>query len=373
MKPTASSSLAAKMTVFLDRNGNGKADKGEESGKTDANGAFTFVAAPGEFVVTALTPKGFVPTQGATGYEHDSQSGDSFSSQNFGYARPGVISGLKFEDLNGDGILNGKEKGLRDVVVYLDLNENGVLDGNDPFATTDSKGKFSFNVAPGTYDVREVVAEGLVQTAPEGDFYDEVVVSSGATVADRNFGNYRLGTVTGLKFNDLDGDSKFDKNETGLAGVTVRLFAAVGDVVGDEVGNTVTDADGGFTFEFVDPGRYFVKEDTPAGTTQTLPGTEVGGYFIEVTSGAAVTQDVNRKLLQFGNVEPATLSGVKFEDLNGNGVLDGGEPGIEGVTIFLDANRNGRLDAGERTTLTDVNGEYEFEVGPGKHTVALKG
>jgi hypothetical protein len=55
-----------------------------------------------------------------------------------------------------------------------------------------------------------------------------------------------------------------------------------------------------------------------------------------------------------------SISGVVFNDLNDNGALDGGEPGLAGWTVFLDANNNGVPDAGEVFTTTDANGAYSF-------------
>ena len=55
-----------------------------------------------------------------------------------------------------------------------------------------------------------------------------------------------------------------------------------------------------------------------------------------------------------------TLCGTKFNDINGNGIQDTGEGGVEGITVFIDANHNGDLDTGERFTITDENGEYCF-------------
>jgi ELWxxDGT repeat protein len=54
------------------------------------------------------------------------------------------------------------------------------------------------------------------------------------------------------------------------------------------------------------------------------------------------------------------LYGTKFQDLDGDGVQDAGEAGIEGWTVYLDQNRNGLLDTGERSTVTDVDGHYGF-------------
>ena len=67
---------------------------------------------------------------------------------------------------------------------------------------------------------------------------------------------------------------------------------------------------------------------------------------------------------------PITISGQKFNDLNGNGVKDPGEPGLAGWTIFLDLNNNGQPDPGEPTTTTDANGNYSFaNFGPGTYYV----
>ena len=48
-----------------------------------------------------------------------------------------------------------------------------------------------------------------------------------------------------------------------------------------------------------------------------------------------------------------TATGTVFEDLNGNGVLDAGEPGISGV----------RVSDGETVRLTDESGRYRLDVG----------
>ena len=47
-----------------------------------------------------------------------------------------------------------------------------------------------------------------------------------------------------------------------------------------------------------------------------------------------------------------------------------GKAGLAGQTIYLDTNRNGRFDPGERTTTTDVAGNYSFDdVPPGEYVV----
>src|SRR5207244_1543918 len=71
-----------------------------------------------------------------------------------------------------------------------------------------------------------------------------------------------------------------------------------------------------------------------------------------------------------GNFQLATITGTKFNDTNGNGTLDSGEPGLANVTIFLDTNGNNTLDTGETSTTTDSSGIYSFpNLGPGTYKV----
>jgi subtilisin-like proprotein convertase family protein len=54
-------------------------------------------------------------------------------------------------------------------------------------------------------------------------------------------------------------------------------------------------------------------------------------------------------------VAPGTIRGQKWNDLDGNGVKDFGEPGLAGWTIFLDENGNGQYDINSQTyASTDV-------------------
>lgn len=56
------------------------------------------------------------------------------------------------------------------------------------------------------------------------------------------------------------------------------------------------------------------------------------------------------------------LLGVVFEDLNGNGIPNAGEPRLAGFTIYADLNHNGKLDPGEPSVVSDANGAYNLNV-----------
>lgn len=46
------------------------------------------------------------------------------------------------------------------------------------------------------------------------------------------------------------------------------------------------------------------------------------------------------------------IHGYKWEDLNGDGRREAGEPGLAGVTIYVDSNLNNKFDADEPNSLT---------------------
>ena len=70
--------------------------------------------------------------------------------------------------------------------------------------------------------------------------------------------------------------------------------------------------------------------------------------------------------LDFGDFQNITVSGQAYNDLNGNGTEDPGEPGLQGWTLDL-FDAFGNFIA---TTTTNANGDYSFtDVGPGTYTV----
>jgi len=68
--------------------------------------------------------------------------------------------------------------------------------------------------------------------------------------------------------------------------------------------------------------------------------------------------------INFGNTyeKPRTeIMGMKWHDINGDGKIDVGEPGLAGVTIFLDLNDNGVFEeANEPHQTTNEQGHYRF-------------
>ncbi len=155
---------------------------------------------------------------------------------------------------------------------------------------------------------------------------------------------------------DNNGNGIQDPGEPTFAGVTVNLY----DPTNTVVGTTTTDANGEYLFNAGDvPGgvlpntAYQVKIDNPvdfaAGgaleglrVTTTAAGTNtsidsnavlIGGFpNIAYTTGAAGAND---HTLDAGLRPSLSLGDVVWDDLNNNGIKDGGENGVGGVRVKL--------------------------------------
>ncbi len=155
----------------------------------------------------------------------------------------------------------------------------------------------------------------------------------------------------GTKFDDIDGDGVRQPWEPGLAGWTIYLDANNNGQLDTGEQSTTTDAAGMYWFVDVAPGTYPVREVQTGWFQTTAPPSP-----IVVSAGAtgAITG------VDFGNFELIDICGTKFEDLNGNGVWDEGEPGLDGWEIYLDLNNDGKWDNGEPKQVTINGGEYCF-------------
>ena len=101
----------------------------------------------------------------------------------------GVISGTVFRDFNLDTQQNSGEPALAGQTVYLDLNNNGVLDSGEPTSVTSASGAFSFTgVAPGTLVVRQVLLGGALLSVPAAGNYS-LTIALGTTFTGKNFGD----------------------------------------------------------------------------------------------------------------------------------------------------------------------------------------
>jgi uncharacterized repeat protein (TIGR01451 family) len=192
------------------------------------------------------------------------------------------------------------------------------------------------------------------------------------------------------------------KNCTGTGGIPGATIKICGlDTFGNAIGGGtpgsdaadcaspitgVTSATG--TWEIlVPPGNYTIVESQPAGFSDyteqagTAGGTVVTGpnatpaaldfgpsvaenkiKSVPVLATGTVAQ-LNPSGYNFTEIVNTGLSGFVYEDLNNNGIKEGGEPGIQGVSIRL-TGTDFDGNAVDVTVQTDSNGLYQFSVPP---------
>ena len=169
-------------------------------------------------------------------------------------------------------------------------------------------------------------------------------------------------SLSGTVFNDLNGDQSSDGGtDPGLPGVTINLLDSTNTIAV----TTTTDAAGAFVISSPGLGAYTVVEVAPAGWVETFPA---GNSHAIPTN---TTQDISG--LDFGNFELVTVSGSIYDDLNGNGSQNAGEPGLQAREA--DVVDGSASVVGSATS--DASGNYTVSgIGPGSftlHVVALAG
>ncbi|MDW7658531.1 MAG: SdrD B-like domain-containing protein, partial [Bacillota bacterium] len=205
------------------------------------------------------------------------------TGNDFGNWYPATKSGMKFEDLDADGVKDGGEPGLPGWTIYVDYDNDGVKDAGEPFAVTAADGTYTITgITPGTWRVKEVAQAGWTQSYPALGYY-EVTFTSRLADTGNDFGNWRYATKSGYKFMDDDRDGVFDPEELGLAGWTINLWTgSPGDLI--LAATTTTDANGYYEFDHIIPGvTYYVSEVIPNPVwIQTFPTpTTTGAMYIE--------------------------------------------------------------------------------------------
>ncbi len=415
--------------VFADANQNGIQDAGEagivgvtvnllDAGgntvgttTTDALGAYSFTnLAPGTYTVEFIRPNGltFSPASQGTDPTKDSNantssgrsapvtlaSGENNTTIDAGlYSTPNAgLGNYVWIDSNKDGVQDAGETGVSGVTVTL-FDVNG-----SPVATTitDATGFYSFNnLVPGTYSVGFTLPIGYTFTGK--DLGGNDTKDSDADVQTGRTGNY---TLTSGQFNptvdagiyltpppnnaslgnfvwyDTNTNGVQDAGEVGVQGVVVDLL----DVSGNVIATTITDALGEYIFNGLAPGTYSVKfRNLPTGYsfspsnsgTDDTKDSDASTTTGETQQVTLVTGEYNQTLdagINKPNAALASLGDFVFNDLNGDGVQDANEPGVEGVSVTLYDGAGNAVGS----TVTDVNGFYLFpNLTPGTYSVGF--
>jgi protocatechuate 3,4-dioxygenase beta subunit len=346
----------------------------------------------GEYTIRqARQPAGFLDgressggteVEGSVGADeiHVTLDGEDLGDNDFGEITPASLGGSVYLDTNNDGVRDAGEAGIAGVTVRL-TGTDDTGQAVELTETTDGTGHYLFKgLRPGDYQLSEVQpkayldgqdAAGSLGGAAEDDVIDNIRVGVGDEGLNYDFGELPAARLGGVVFHDANNNGVMDKNETGIAGATLRLTGL------DDQGNAVeleavTQADGGYEFVGLRPGTYTISEDQPDGYLdgKDRSGGPSGSAGDDEISGIRLQQGAAWTGYNFGEVKPASLGGLVYVDANKNGVKNAGELGLGGVLILL-TGVDDRGNAVSLSTTTDINGAYRFEgLRPG--TYALK-
>jgi hypothetical protein len=418
--------------VWEDLNGNGVQDSGEpgiagvtltltgtksgggsvtDHATTDANGHYLFSETPGTYTVAVDTSNfaggalaGYAATatgQGTAATDSNPSpsgttpaalpSGGSDLTVDFGYYRAVTIGDFVWNDSNGNGIQDGGEPGINGVTLTL----TGTTGAGQPIVlhtATSGNGRYFFVTAPGTYtvsvDSSNFAAAGVladytatptlqganrtVDSNPSPSGTTPAALPSFASDTSIDFG-YSLPVKIGdFVWNDLNGNGIQD-GEPGLNGVTVTLTGTTG--AGQAVtDSTTTSGNGSFLFTEA-PGTYSITVHAPSGfvLTSALQGSDRSIDSNASPSGttpATLAGGGSDQTIDFGLYQPVTISDFVWKDANLNGLQDGGEPGIDGVTLTLSGTDGLGHSVTDHAT-TAGGGHYSFTEAPGTYTVTV--
>ncbi len=385
---------------------------------TDINGGYIFSAVPeGTYQVVVTMPSGMTQTYDPDAtldntHEVTVVDGDEYLDADFGYnwgdangnTGTGAIGDQVWIDADGDGIQQYGEPGLGGVTltIYYDSDGDGDIEiGTDtPYTaavdqngnsgtgttTTEDDGSYIFsNLPAGQYVIVATAPGGYTQTGDPDAILDNqgepIVVAPGDVNLLQDFGYQPAASsnIGDLIFFDANGDGDQDAGELGIAGVTVSLLDADGDIIATDV----TDSNGNYLFTGLPDGDYTVLvTDTGAilsGLTNSAFPTGGGDGASALT--LAGTDDLAQDFGYTPLGQSATtglIGDAIFLDLDGNGAYTPGE-GIEDVNVTLtycgaDGICGGANAADDETTTTTTNenGNYYFAgLGAGNYEILV--
>jgi SdrD B-like domain/PKD domain len=368
---------------------------------TSSGGYYFFGNLPaGTYSLSFTTPSGYTPSPSNAGGNDaldsdpingivtgivltSGQINDSVDA-GFNNAPPSVsgIGNYVWNDANNDGIQNNGEVGIANVTVTL-TKPNGTT----ITTTTDGSGFYFFgSLAAGTYSVTFATPSGYspspsnvgndaLDSDPINGTVTNIVLGQGQVNDSVDAGFYSAPpNVSGLGdyvWNDTNRDGIQNNGEVGISGVTVTLTRPNGTTI-----STTTDGSGFYFFGSLAAGTYSVTFTTPSGYVASP--SNVGNDALDsdpingTVSGIVLGQGEVNSTIDAGFNIPAPITGsignFVWDDLNRNGIQDAGEPGINGVNVFVS-----RLNSTQTyITQTNPDGSYSITGLPaGTYTVTF--
>ena len=392
-------------TAYFDNNFSGTMDEGEDAAQgvrvrlldaegeevahttTNASGKYAFRdILPGEYRLAFTAAAGYAftkPGEGnVAGNTQDGegetelfllQAGTQMEAMDAGLILPGVVEGTLYLDLNENGARDLDEPGVNGAALIV-MNESGEI----LRVTQDGTAEYRLDaVIPGTAFLRIELPENGRFLSTEGSGFR--VTEDGAAESDwfevTAHGLTTLNTLSALVYSSLSGTFFEDTNADGvrqegeqpLPGVSLTLTPARADLA-PVYG--VSGTDGAFALSDIHPDCYTLQLTLPDGlvisrSESSLPltaGEDAVETALDLTWGVQLAGE------SIGLTRPAGISGRVWMDENGNGLLDDGEAGNAGLEVLLTDGAGSTV----KTLTTDETGAFaDSHVLPGTYSLVF--
>lgn len=366
---------------------------------TDATGSYKLDdLALGDYYLVFDLPSGYHPTwknSSNSNYSKVDGTGKSelfslFGGQNIsihaGIYRQGRLIGQVWEDENGDGVYQVKEKLLFGKAVKL-----SGLDGQgahfEKVTSTDLTGQYQFaGIKPGQYEVEFLNLSDYsftklhagpqdVDNDAENGIIPNLLIYSGDTLNHLDAGIFKKGSLAGVVWHDIQADGVRQGEEPTMDSIRVDLFT-VENHTRVLVATTWTDKEGSYLFENLSPGNYEIEFDAADTLFYTLQ--HQGDSTVDSDARDGVISDIQMlsgqhlKHLDAGLYSNGFLTDFIWIDTNTDGIFDIGEPFLSGARVdWIGVNFAG--DTIHQVTYTDDEGRYYFNhIAPGNYELTFQ-
>lgn len=248
------------------------------------------------------------------------------------------FEGYVFKDMDGDGLKEEGEAGLEGLNIESSDGKKAITDNQGFYKLEGVTGKQATIWLDGSH-----LPYGFV---PTGSLKREVKIEN-QTTQRIDFGLTPQSEITGVVFNDLNGNGRFDSTDVGVK--KVRLILENGKAVR-------TNISGSYSFSGVLAGDHVVTIDL-----STVPD----GYLpADVVKKSVKLFEGMKYELHFPLRAQRVVAGRAFFDLNGNDRMDSDENPVEKLRLTL-ASQVIVTDKEGRFLFTDLeDGDYQMAIDP---------
>jgi hypothetical protein len=172
----------------------------------------------------------------------------------FRWEPKGTVAGYVYRDSNQNGVREPEEEGVGDITVAMDPNIKTTSSADSGFFLfRNAKGR-NLQVSLDT----STLPSGFVLTSPSSV---PVQITQGK-IAIAYFGIASRTEISGLIFDDRDGDGQFSARDRGVKGVVITL---------DNGSSATTDETGRYAFRKLSAGHYSFKVDLSSIPPEFIP------------------------------------------------------------------------------------------------------